>query len=197
MLARDTQATAYRALPSKGMTVALAGERYTFVAVSGETREAYTICEVVTDPHSGPPSHVHHREDEAWMILEGTYEVRIGERVRTLGAGAFIVAPKNVPHSYRNIGATPGMLLATIWPAARFERLLVELGTVVADGAPLPPVETLADAHDFALAAPKHGIEVVDRTYQQNHEWGSPRLSVEEGMHGALREAELVGAGSR
>lgn len=153
--------TAAHALPSRGLTVALAHERYTFVALSGDTREAGTVVKIVTDPGAGQPLHVHHREDEAWMVLEGTYTIRVGDRTRTFGPGALVVAPKNVPHSYINAGSTSGTLMCTVWPAGRFERLLMELGRVVADADDPPPAGELAGPRAFALAAPKYGIEVV------------------------------------
>lgn len=158
------QRVAASAPPSKGITVALAHERYTFVAVSSDTHEAYTILKIVTDPGAGQPLHVHRREDEAWMVLEGTYAIRVGNRTRTLGPGTFVVAPKCVPHAYTNIGSTPGVLLCTIWPAGRFERLLMELGHMASDVNDSPPSDDLAETRAFAHAAPKYGIEVVAET---------------------------------
>lgn len=116
------------------------------------------------------------------MVLEGTYAIRIGERTRTFGPGAFVVAPKNVPHSYTNVGSTPGMLMATVWPAGRFERLLMELGRVVVDERDLPPAHELAGARAFAHAAPKYGIEVVEGM--------TPRVPSRDGLH---EQAERAG----
>ena len=73
-------------------------------------------------------------------------------------------------------------------------RLLSALGTywwvsVVIEGAPLPPIETLADARDFALAVPKYGIEVV-----AERDVAAVRVERVERAWERLREAELVGS---
>jgi mannose-6-phosphate isomerase-like protein (cupin superfamily) len=36
---------------------------------SYQTGGAYSLFEVVTQPGSGPPPHIHHREDEALYVL--------------------------------------------------------------------------------------------------------------------------------
>lgn len=48
------------------------------------------------------PLHVHHGDDEAWYVLEGTLRFRIGEAEHTAGPGAAVVAPKGTPHAYGN-----------------------------------------------------------------------------------------------
>ena len=41
---------------------------------SHKTGGAYALFEAATPPGAGPPPHVHHREDEAFYVLEGEYE---------------------------------------------------------------------------------------------------------------------------
>src|SRR4051794_20671676 len=48
------------------------------------------------------PMHVHHRDDEAWYVLEGHLRFRLGEEAREAGPGEAGFAPKGTPHAYGN-----------------------------------------------------------------------------------------------
>jgi mannose-6-phosphate isomerase-like protein (cupin superfamily) len=50
---------------------------------------------------SGPDYlHVHHADDEAWHILEGTLTFNFGEGPVEAPAGATVFVPAGVPHTY-------------------------------------------------------------------------------------------------
>jgi mannose-6-phosphate isomerase-like protein (cupin superfamily) len=48
------------------------------------------------------PLHVHHADDEAWYVLEGMLQFRIGEQIYQAGPGSAAVAPKGTPHTFGN-----------------------------------------------------------------------------------------------
>jgi len=56
---------------------------------------------------SGPRSlHVHHQDDEAWHVLEGTLRFRFdGGRSVDVPAGGTVFVPAGVPHTYEAIDA--------------------------------------------------------------------------------------------
>src|SRR4028118_1139985 len=62
-------------------------ELVTCKVTSDQTGGAYSLFEVTTQPGEGPPPHVHHREDEAFYVLEGEYEFLDGEGSPRGGAG--------------------------------------------------------------------------------------------------------------
>ena len=50
---------------------------------------------------SGPDyQHIHHADDEAWHILEGTLTFRFGDRLVEAPAGTTVFVPAGVPHAY-------------------------------------------------------------------------------------------------
>ena len=50
---------------------------------------------------SGPGYlHVHHADDEAWHVLEGTLRFRLGDKQVEASAGTTIFVPAGVPHDY-------------------------------------------------------------------------------------------------
>lgn len=74
----------------------------------GATGDAFVIAEW-RDPGgpAGPPRyiaplHLHHHDDEAWYVLEGTLCVQRGEEVveATTGSGVFV--PRGMKHTYWN-----------------------------------------------------------------------------------------------
>ena len=73
-----------------------------------ETRGAYSVLESVVQPSTGPEPHRHSREDEGFYILEGQYEFRVGTQVIKAGPGDFLFAPRNIPHTYKNVGTLEG-----------------------------------------------------------------------------------------
>jgi quercetin dioxygenase-like cupin family protein len=50
---------------------------------------------------SGPATlHVHHRDDEAWHVLEGELTFRYADRTETAGPGTTVFVPAGVAHTY-------------------------------------------------------------------------------------------------
>ncbi|WP_233532181.1 cupin domain-containing protein [Paenibacillus alkalitolerans] len=48
------------------------------------------------------PLHIHHKDDEAWYVLEGTLGFKVGESVIEAGANQSVVVPRETPHTYWN-----------------------------------------------------------------------------------------------
>lgn len=72
---------------------------------------------------SGPAAlHVHHADDEAWHVLEGTLRFRFSDRTVDLPAGGTVFVPAGVPHSYQAIDARYLIILTP-----RLDELIREL----------------------------------------------------------------------
>ncbi len=54
------------------------------------------------------PLHLHHNDDEAWYVLEGTLGVRVGDKEVEAKAGSAVLVPRGAAHTYWNSG--PGLL---------------------------------------------------------------------------------------
>ena len=50
------------------------------------------------------PWHVHHRDDEAWYVLEGQLSVQSGSERIELWPGCGVLVPRGTPHTYWNPG---------------------------------------------------------------------------------------------
>jgi quercetin dioxygenase-like cupin family protein len=108
------------------------------VLLGGEqTGGAFTIVEDVTPPGGGPPPHIHSREDEAFVVLEGEIEILSGGRWTRVPVGTSVFAPRGVPHTFRNAGSTPSRMIVTIAPSG-FENFFVEVDRMSASAPPTP-----------------------------------------------------------
>src|SRR5262252_7202366 len=107
-----------------GHTFTMLGTTMRLIATAAATGGRYTVFEQVTPPGWGPPRHIHSREDEIIYILEGSYELHVGDERRTVSAGACAILPRNVPHGFRNMASTPARLLFVITPGGLDEYFL-------------------------------------------------------------------------
>jgi mannose-6-phosphate isomerase-like protein (cupin superfamily) len=72
---------------------------------------------------SGPAVlHVHHRDDEAWHVLEGSLKFRFADHEVEVQAGATVFVPAGVAHTYE---ATEARYLIILTP--RLAALISEL----------------------------------------------------------------------
>lgn len=93
---------------------------------SAATNGRISIWESIAAPDQGPPMHVHTREDEMFYVLSGTFRFWCGEENFVGGPGTNMVLPRNVPHTYRNVGTTEGRILAAAIPGG-FENFFLEV----------------------------------------------------------------------
>jgi len=125
------------------------------------TGGAYALFEVATQPGSGPPPHIHHREDESFYVMEGGYEFLIEDSTVRVGAGSLLYLPKGTLHAHRGVGEDVGRMLVTQTPGGLYERFFEEVGRPVEGEAGPRFFEKQPDAESIAATAAKYGIEIV------------------------------------
>lgn len=78
----------------EGMRLHVQGIVFTYKAVGADTDGQYALTESIVPPHHGEPEHIHHREDEAFYILEGEFEIECGGEVFKAVPGTFALLAK-------------------------------------------------------------------------------------------------------
>jgi mannose-6-phosphate isomerase-like protein (cupin superfamily) len=132
---------------SAGYSFTMLGTTMRLIAMAAATEGRFTVLEQVTPAGWGPPRHVHSREDEIVYILEGTYELSLGDERRTVSAGACAILPRGTPHGFRNVGGAPGRLFVVIAPGGLEEYFLA-----VGNCSPPPgPAQLVELARPFGL----------------------------------------------
>ena len=145
--------------PGDGERIWIVGDTMTLKATGVMTGGRLALLENLTAPGGGPPPHVHTREDEFFFVLDGSFEVRIGEDVHTLGPGGYAYVPRGTVHNFRNVAETPSRILVGFTPAG-MEGFLRESGRPATDDGPAPPVDDEEIARTMA-AASKYGVQAV------------------------------------
>jgi quercetin dioxygenase-like cupin family protein len=61
-------------------------------------------------PDNGPPLHIHSNEDELFIVIEGKFAFFTNGAWTEGGPGTSAFLPRNKPHTFKNVGDTPGKL---------------------------------------------------------------------------------------
>ena len=86
-------------------------------ATAQDTGGRMTIVEVTAPPGLEAPLHVHHREDEAFWILEGKVALHVGDTTIEASAGDYAFGPRDIPTATRS-ATTAAACCSSEHPAA-------------------------------------------------------------------------------
>lgn len=144
--------------PHEGRTVAIVGDVYRFLATGDDTNGKYAMWEAIVPPGGGPPPHVHSREEEGFLILEGEITLYIDGERTVAKAGTFANLPIGTPHSFKNETDRVATMIITVVPAG-LEQMFFDAGVQLDEGATtaLPPNKE--EVEKLLSAASKYGIE--------------------------------------
>ena len=127
------------------------GERLTFgdvkMLIRVSTPDICVLEEV--PPLVDTPRHVHEREDELFVSLEGDHVIELDGEEHRIGPGESVFAPRGVPHSQRRAVAGEGRLLIVTTPGG-LDGFFRELAAADAGG-------TLG-TEAYATASERYGI---------------------------------------
>ena len=115
------------------------------------------LAEAKMWPGMATPLHVHHREDEAFYILDGEMRFRRGDEEFTAEPGDFVFGPREVPHSFKVLEG--GARVLVLMTPAGLEQMFVEGGTPVRDSEERPAEHY--DMERIRALATKYGWDVV------------------------------------
>ena len=102
------------------------GTQYRTILGTAASGGAMSIVDSVTPPGMGPPRHVHHGEDEAFVVLSGTCEFWLEGRRWTAGPGETAFVPRGREHTFRVVGDQPSRHLIILTPGG-FEGFFEEM----------------------------------------------------------------------
>lgn len=93
------------------------GHNLTIQSDGKATGKVTTWMLVENSPHEGVPFHKHLYEDESFYVIDGEFEINIGDVTTTGGPGTFAFGPRNLEHRWTNIGKRRGRLLNVFNPS--------------------------------------------------------------------------------
>jgi quercetin dioxygenase-like cupin family protein len=127
------------------------------LASTSHTSGAVGAVEVAGPGGAVPPLHVHHREDEAFYVLEGDMAFVCDGDWTIAGPGTYVFGPRNIPHGFKVQGTSPARMLLLCAPGG-FEQFALELSEPEpAPGVPPAP----PDMAKLATVAAKYRIDIL------------------------------------
>lgn len=128
-------------------------------ATSADTDGHLTIIEVTEPPGAAAPLHIHHREDEAFWILEGNVTFEVGSDIINARTGDYVFAPRDIPHRY-TVGDAGCRMLFILTPGG-FENMVMALSEPAASRTLPPPSDVEPDFEKICAIAESYGIDVM------------------------------------
>ena len=114
-----------------------------------DTNGDLCVYDTIRTEKGGPPLHLHHAQDEWFLVREGEFIFQVGEERFRLGAGDAILGPRTVPHAFANVSDT-GRLMIAYQPAGTIEQFFLDGRRLI------NPTPADWQAHYRA-----HGLEIV------------------------------------
>jgi quercetin dioxygenase-like cupin family protein len=140
--------------------LSVAGDRLVILLSGEDTQLQYTVMEASVPPGAGPPPHLHHYEDETFLVLSGEITFYLADQVIPMKKGEFIFAPRGVSHHFKNTSAETAVLLETASPAG-IERFFEAVGRPLTTRQDSPFPVTADDISQMQAIAPKFGIKIL------------------------------------
>ena len=131
----------------------IAGSRVAIKLTAEQTHGHAGMWEWDAPRGAATPLHVHRREDEEFVVLEGTARFLVAERRIDAAAGDVVFLPLGVPHAYI-ITSERARVLGMVTPGGH-ERFFAEVGAP-ADGPRAEP-----DRAAMAAAGARLGVEIL------------------------------------
>lgn len=152
--------------PGDGPSVWSLGGRFTVKLDESGSAGRFSIVEALAFRATEPPLHIHHREDEAWFVLDGRMTFYVGDEELVATNGSFVLAPMGLAHTF-TVDAEPTRVLVFAAPAG-FEHFALELGTAASTDT--PPLGLAMPGPDvLGPAAGRYGIEVIGPPRRVSH----------------------------
>ncbi len=118
----------------------------------------YALLEWAAPPGSAsPPIHVHHRTDEGFYVLTGTFRFLVDGATTDTSPGSHILVSKGRAHTFWNPGSGPAACLIILTPpdfAPYFRALSAGLGTSTSEADAMRVRQELSARYDIEVVGP-------------------------------------------
>jgi quercetin dioxygenase-like cupin family protein len=105
--------------------------------------------ETLDPPGTFVPLHIHPKQDEFIYVLEGTFDLQLGERKLQAGPGDLVRMPMGIPHAYYNNSAVPTRAVFWVSPAGKLKELFDQLH----DLSDIPEAMRISALHEVEFVA--------------------------------------------
>ena len=151
----------YQRAVSRDASTWYRGSLVTFLAESKDTGGSFALLEATLKPGNEPPPHIHEREDELFYVLEGAFDVFVGDEAFQLQAGGCVFMPRLRPHGF--IIRSPRFRMLALFQPGGVEAYFRSMSTSPAYELDLPSeaiTYSTADMEPVAQGFVDYGVRV-------------------------------------
>lgn len=130
------------------------GVKYKIILGAEQTGGAMSIVDSWSPAGSGPPRHVHAKEDETFVMISGTCKIWIEAEEFLAGPGESVFIPRGKNHTFRVVGDEPSRHLVILTPGG-FEGFFADMAAGqfrIPDD--MPAIEESARRHNLTFTGP-------------------------------------------
>lgn len=128
------------------------GDMFYAKVTTEDSGGSFYLIETTRDKKGGPPLHLHYDQDEWWYVLEGEFDIKVGDQLYHAKPGDSVFGPRNVPHAMAKVNDGPARLMILYQPAGLMEEYFKKTS------AGIPQKMTKEEQAAFRKA---HGLELV------------------------------------
>jgi len=140
--------------PEDGRSFDAFGSTTQFKLEGAHTAGQLSLALAVTPPGAGPPPHLHRKDDELFIIVDGEIEFMTSTGWQRVGAGSVVYVPRGARHAFRNAGTTPSRHWVLTTPSG-FDEFYARAAALFAAGPPAPQqMRALALEYGYEIFAP-------------------------------------------
>ena len=153
--------------PDEGEALFVLGDVVTFKVNGEKSDHSYVLTEIRSLPGGGPAFLHTHVPMETFWIIEGEYEVygqdADGEKYALAAIqGTTVHVPGNVPHGFKNVGATDGKLLALYAPVVHQSEFFREIGVPMTSSSAEMPFDQIPTNDRVLEVLAKHEMTLLE-----------------------------------
>ena len=117
--------------PEQALPIKAFGLDMKVLLTTEATEGATSVIMAWHGPGEGPRDHVHFSQEEMFFIIDGTYELTVGDQTATVGPGTIVFVPRNAVHRFKKVGNTTACMLDWRLPGGQdhYFRAISELAT--------------------------------------------------------------------
>ena len=109
---------------------------FRYGVTAADTNGGLSMLEVTVPPGTLIKPHMHSREDEFTLVLDGTVSARLGDEIaEVIPAGSWLIKPRSVPHAMWNVTDVPARILEVVTPGG-LERYFEQIAPVLLEHGP-------------------------------------------------------------
>lgn len=123
------------------------GERFSIRIPALATDGCYSVTEILSSPGDSTPVHLHEKEDEQILVVEGTACILHGDKTFDATAGTMVSLTRGIPHAWGNPTDTPMRLVTMATPGGVEEVLRL--------------IATSGDQLDLVALANKYAVRII------------------------------------